>query len=413
MAGRGLIVKHEPITENLTQTEDCYLTLKPEAIPFISCPCEWSFDMLKDAAILTLQLLKESIKYGLVLKDATPYNIQFIGSSPVFIDSLSFEKYNEKEPWIAYRQFCESFLSPLLLSHYTQQSLQQLMLAYPEGIPLAVTKSLLPWRSKLSLHCYLHIHLHANINKSRATEKGKIRFTKQKLINLTDSLEKLVQKTFLRPHRTAWSAYYDEASKRNDYLASKKEIIISWLNEIANIRTAADLGSNDGQFSKLLAEKNISIVSTDFDPECINRLYKELKLANSKRILPLIIDLANPTPAIGVNNQERNSFTDRLNTDIVLALALVHHLAIGRNMPFEYIAQLLTKVSRQLIIEFVPKEDEKVRLMLSARKDIFSHYYIDEFEKAFGRYFSIEKKQTIASSGRTLYLMKRNEDIAD
>ena len=158
-AGKGWLIPHETIPENFTNTDDWYLTLKPANIPFISYPYEWSFDMLKDAALLTLNLLKESLQYGLILKDATPYNIQFLGSRPVFIDTLSFEKYEEQEPWIAYRQFCECFLSPLLLSSYSKQPLQQLMLAYPEGIPLAITRSLLPWRSKFSLYTYLHLSL--------------------------------------------------------------------------------------------------------------------------------------------------------------------------------------------------------------------------------------------------------------
>ncbi len=410
-AEKGWLIPHETIPENLTNTEEWYLTLKPAFIPFISYPYEWSFDMLKDAALLTLNLLKESLKYGLILKDATPFNIQFLGNSPVFIDTLSFEKYEEQEPWIAYRQFCECFLSPLLLSSYSKQPLQQLMLAYPEGIPLAITRSLLPWRSKFSLHTYLHIHLHAGIAEKSKGEKGKkIIFTRRKLQNLISSLEGLVNTLTLKPRSTAWSAYYDEASQRKDYLLNKKEIINEWIDKTDNIKTAADLGSNDGEFSFLLANKNMQTIAGDFDPQCINNLYNRLKDKKTPYILPLIIDIANPSPAIGVNNEERTAFTSRLNADLTLALALIHHLAIGRNIPFDLIARFFQHVTHQLIIEFIPKEDEKVQGMLTGKKDIYTAYSVTEFEKAFTKYFKIVDTKAITGSGRVLYRMTKNEN---
>lgn len=410
-AEKGWLIPHETIPENLTNTDDWYLTLKPASVPFISYPYEWSFDMLKDAALLTLNLLKESLQYGLILKDASPYNIQFPGNSPVFIDTLSFEKYKEQEPWIAYRQFCECFLSPLLLSSYSKQPLQQLMLAYPEGIPLAITRSLLPWRSKFSLHTYLHIHLHAGIAEKSKGEKGKkIIFTRQKLQNLISSLEGLVKNLTLKPRSTAWSAYYDEASQRKDYLLHKKEIINDWIDKTDNIKTAADLGSNDGEFSFLLANKNIQTIAGDFDPQCINNLYNRLKDKKTTYILPLIIDIANPSPAIGVNNEERTAFTSRLNADLTLALALIHHLAIGRNIPFDLIAGFFQHVTHQLIIEFIPKEDEKVQGMLTGKKDIYTAYTVTDFEKAFTKYFKIIDTKAITGSGRVLYRMTKNEN---
>src|SRR5438105_7774210 len=160
---KGQLISHQTIPENLTGTPEWYITLKPEKLDFISYPYEWSFDMLKDAALLTLQLVKDAISFGLILKDATPYNIQWHKGKFIFIDTLSFEKYNETEPWIAYRQFCESFLGPLLLMHYAKMPLQQLLLSYPEGIPLSIIKKLLPAKSRFSLYTYLHIHVHASI----------------------------------------------------------------------------------------------------------------------------------------------------------------------------------------------------------------------------------------------------------
>lgn len=405
-----LLIPHEIIQENLTGSSEWHATLKPERIEFISYPWEWSFDMLKDAALLTLRLAKEAVASGMVLKDATPYNIQWHKGQLIFIDTLSFEKHNPDEPWIAYRQFCENFLAPLLLMHYSKNSLQQLLLAYPEGIPLAVAKSLLPRRSKFSLHTYLHIHLHAGIAKKKnITASSKTKFSKQKFLNLISSLEIVITRLRSPEQSTAWSAYYEEASQRNDYLQQKKKIISNWIDKLPAIKTAADLGANDGEFSRLLSSKNIQTIAADFDPYCINKLYNQLKAGKEKNIQPLIVDLSNPSPAIGVNNNERASFISRLHADLALALALVHHLAIGKNIPFEMVADLFQKICSTLIIEFVPKQDEKVKFMLKDKKDIYSNYSEDNFEKVFAKYFKVVNKASISDSGRTIYLMTKNE----
>ena len=405
---KKLLIPHEIINENITGTQEYYKTLKPEIVPFISYPYEWSFDMLKDAALLTLQLLKESIGYGLIIKDATPYNIQWHNGKLIFIDSLSFEKYNETEPWIAYRQFCECFISPLLLMHYSKMPLQQLQLAYPEGIPLAITKSLLPARSKFSLYTYLHIHLHAGVaSKNKTNITRAVAFSKKKLLNLVASLESLLHTLKLTGEST-WSEYYTEASQRNDYLEQKKQLISQLTKNLTGIKTAVDVGANDGVFSKLLAELNIYTLAADFDPLCINNLYAEIKQTNKSNLQPLIIDLSNPSPAIGVNNTERQSFISRTKVDLVMALAVIHHLVIGKNIPFEKIASLFHDIGNKLIIEFVPKEDEKVELMLKSKKDIYTGYSKENFELAFSKFFTTQTKEPVGSSGRTLYLMIKN-----
>lgn len=407
---KGLIIPHENITENLTGDEQHYITIKPKKIPFISYPYEWSFDMLKDAALLTLTVLKESIASGLILKDATPYNIQWMDGKPIFIDSLSFEKYDITKPWIAYRQFCECFLSPLLLSHHSRMPLQEMLLAYSDGIPLQVTQSLLPGRTKFSIHTYLHIHLNAKYSlKSAATSANRQVFSKQKMLNLISSLEGLINKLKLPESKSTWSGYYEEASQRADYLVHKQQVIQQWLKKIQPIISAVDFGANKGEFSKLIASNDIRTIATDFDAFCINALYKEIKNSNEKNILPLIIDLSKPSPAIGLNNEERTSFIDRTKVDLALALALIHHLAIGRNIPFEKIAALFGQVCQYLIIEFVPKEDEKVQLMLQQREDIYQHYNQTAFTDAFAKYFSIKERQAVADSGRILYLLKKHE----
>lgn len=408
LADNSLLITHDVVKENSTVDKNCYTVLKPEQLSFVSYPYEWSFDMLKDAALLTLKLMKESIGFKMILKDATPYNIQWHNGKMIFIDTLSFEKYDETKPWIAYRQFCECFLSPLLLMHYSKQHLQNLLYAYPEGIPLAISKSLLPWRSRFSLFTYLHIHLHAELTKAGRTKTSQqTGFSKTKMLNLVSSLESLIKRLKTPQQKTNWSQYYEEAEQRGDYLEQKKIIIENWLTELPEIKTATDLGSNDGQFSILLSKRNIYTISAEADANCINNLYLLCKQKAISNIHPLIIDLANPSAAIGVNNYERDSFIGRTKVDLSLALALIHHLAIGKNISFTQCAEFFSNLGKYLLIEFVPKQDEKVQLLLQNKKDIYPHYTIEVFEEKFKQYFTIEKKKNIQGTERVLYLMKK------
>lgn len=409
------LIPHEEIDQNFTGSPEWYKTLKPQRIPFISYPYEWCFDMLKDAALLTLQLAKACTRFGIMLKDATPFNIQWLDGKPVFIDTLSFERYDSSKPWIAYRQFCESFLSPLLLMHYSHQPLQSLLLAFPEGIPLSMTRSLLPWRSKFSFYAYLHIHMHQRLAAGTKASKHqnnqlqeKQGFSEKKLHRLIDSLQSLIQSLQWKGVATAWDQYYEEANQRNDYVLEKKKIIMEWLSDLTEIRTAVDLGANEGSFSFLPASRNVQTIATDSDHPSINRLYQKIKKENEKNILPLLIDLSNPSSAIGLNNKERISFTERTKCDVGMALALIHHLAIGKNIPLEKIAELFEKLATHFIIEFIPKNDEKIRFMLQQKRDIYHNYSEENFVRSFATYFSVQKKHEIGDSGRILYMMKRH-----
>jgi ribosomal protein L11 methylase PrmA len=402
---KGLLIPHQTIQGNITGTEDHYLTLQPENIELISYPYEWSFDMLKDAALLTLQLVKESLESGCIVKDATPYNVQWKNGKFIWIDSLSFEKYKE-EPWIAYNQFCKSFLSPLLLMHHNKMHLQELLLAYPDGIPLHITSSLLPFKTRLSIHTYLHIHLHAKASlKNPVTEKN-IKFPKQKLLNLILSLELLIKKLKAPVYQTTWSAYYKEAVLRDDYLEIKKSIVKDWISK-SSAGTVADLGCNQGEFAMLAASLGIPVIAVDSDALSINNLYLFIKNTKAKYIQPLVADLANPTPAMGVNNEERASLLTRLKADIVLALALIHHLVIGKNISFDLIAKFFSECGQQLIIEFIPKEDEKIQLMLQHKKDIYQHYSERNFAEAFKKLFDLKERKEIGNSKRVLFLMTK------
>ena len=403
---KKILIPHQIVSENLTGSENWYQTLQPEVVAFISYPYEWCFDMLKDAALLTLQAANEAMNFGMMLKDASAYNVQWHKGKMMFIDTLSFEKYNEQNPWIAYRQFCEQFFAPLALIHYLKEPLQNFFIAYPEGVPIALTKKMLPFKSKFHLHHYLHIHLHSSAAKGSNQTQKENSFSKQKMKNLLRSLQEGIQ-SFSFFQQGVWSNYYKEANQREDYVAAKKQIVDDWLTQLKP-RAVLDAGANNGEFSELSANQSNYVISADFDHESINNLYKKIREKNITNIHPLIIDLANPTPAIGVNNAERNSFLERTEVDVTLALALIHHLSIGKNIPFESLAKLFSSLGAYLIIEFVPKEDEKIQLMLQQKKDVYHWYSQDNFTKDFLLYFKIIKAIEIGSSKRILFLMERH-----
>ena len=404
---KGSLIAHEEITETGKFDFTDGKVLLPGQIPFISYPYEWSFDMWKDAALLTLQIATTSLKKGMILKDATPFNIQFYKGKPIFIDTLSFENYEEGKPWIAYRQFSECFLAPLLLMHYCHPDTGKLFTVYPNGIPMHVLVSLLPKRSKWNMNTFLHVHLQAKFSrKAKKQTAAENNFSKQKLELLLKGLESFVQKLSPKKIKTTWDDYYTDTILGDDYLAAKTTLVKSFSNFI-DFKTVIDLGANDGHFSLIFGDDK-NLIATDADANCINELYINIKKESRTNILPLVNNLTTPSPAIGWANIERESITSRLKADLVLALALVHHLAIANNVPLALIAEWLQPMGDNLIIEFVPKTDEKVKLLLQNRKDIFDDYSLENFRSIFAQKYTIVKEEKAGNTNRILFLMKRN-----
>ena len=404
---KGWLIPYRRITENLTGDANAAFFLQPEELSFITYPYEWSFDMLRDAALLTLQLAEAAAGKDLQLKDATPYNIQWKNGKPVFIDTLSFEPLRAG-PWIAYRQFCESFLAPLLIMHYQKQHLPQLFKAWPDGIPVTTASRMLPRRSYLSIHIYLHIHLQARLSKkTTGHENARGSFGKDKLLRIFLSLKTLLQSLKSPGSPTEWAGYYHEAQQRGGYLAAKETLVKEWLREMPELKRVLDLGANEGLFTHIAAGNNCEVMAADIDPECINRLYLQGKKQSGSLVLPLVQDLAWPSPAMGANNQERTSFADRARADLVLALALIHHLVLQKKMSFEMTARMLQPMAPHLLIEFVPAEDEKAALLLQRIEGLKPVYTQEAFENGFQNMYTIRKKSTIAGSSRTLYWLTR------
>jgi len=405
----GLLIAHTEASLNLARSDDVYEIIQPEVVPFISYPYEWCFSQLKAAALATLEIQKRALTFGLSLKDCSAYNIQFVKGKPTLIDTLSFEVYQEGLPWVPYRQFCQHFLAPLALISYEDIRLNQLLRVYIDGIPLDLAASLLPLRSRFKLPLLLHIHLHARSQRhfsdkvvDRDAARGRV--SRQSLLGLIDNLESAIRKLQWSPHGTDWADYYQDDSYDSVGLEHKKQLVADFLDKAAP-KTVWDLGGNIGLFSRIAANKGMQTVSWDMDPGCVEINYRQVITNGETNLLPLVLDLTNPSPAIGWENQERMSILKRGPADTALALALVHHLAISNNVPLDRVADFLAKLCSWLIIEFVPKSDPKVQKLLSTREDIFPNYTRQGFENEFSRLFIIKRSEQIQNSERTLYLM--------
>jgi len=404
-----LLIPHKEVDIAAPEPGKSYKIIKPELIPFISYPYEWCFSQLKDAALCTVKIQEIALRFSMSLKDCSAYNIQFRRGKPIFIDTLSFEKYEEGKPWVAYRQFCQHFLAPLALMSYKDIRLNQLFRIYIDGIPLDLASSLLPGSTYLKVLLLSHIHLHARSQQHFADKTIKIsdrKVSKISLLGLIESLKSAVKNLSWKSSDTEWADYYEETNYSVNAIQHKKQLVDEFLNRTKS-RSVWDIGGNIGIFSRIASDKGIQTISFDIDPAAIEKNYIESKRRKEDNILPLLLDLTNPSSGIGWGNEERMSLFERGPVDTVFALALIHHLAISNNMPFEKIANFFYRICNSLIIEFVPKDDSQVQRLLSTRKDIFPDYKQEVFEKNFMRYFKIIKSENIMDSKRYLYLMQK------
>jgi hypothetical protein len=407
----GLLIPHTEVDVLPANQATAFMVIQPERVAFISYPYEWAFSQLKDAALATLSLQKRALKAGMSLKDASAYNIQFHNGKATLIDTLSFEEYKEGLPWVAYRQFCQHFLAPLALMAHVDIRLNQLLRVHIDGLPLDLTSRLLPTRTRFNFGLLTHIHLHAGAQKRYAgkavsqPQAGR-GMSKQSMIGLIESLENTVKKLVWKPAGTEWGNYYEITNYADSAFENKKRLVSEWTTRV-NPEVVWDLGANTGVFSRLASDSGIPTIAFDIDPAAVEQNYGQMKTAKEKNILPLLLDLTNPSPALGWHNRERDSFSDRAPADMIFALALIHHLAISNNVPLSLLADFFHDLGHWLIIEFVPKTDSQVQKLLASRLDIFDHYHRQEFETVFSRRFTIMESVQIQNSERFIYLMRR------
>ncbi|MFC2026005.1 SAM-dependent methyltransferase [Chloroflexota bacterium] len=403
----NLLIPHHEVDEWEKLPDICYKIIQPEPVGFISYPYEWFFSQIKDAALTSLKIQKRALEFNMVLKDSSAYNIQFHKNKPVLIDTLSFEIYQEGQPWVAYRQFCKHFLATLCLMVFKDIRLNQLLRIYIDGLPLDLASKLLPIQSRFNLGVLVHIVLHASSEKKFAGRQVGFsrKMSKTAMMGLIDNLESAVRRLHWSAAGTDWLNYYDETNYSFESMQTKEEIVNLIIDQISP-ESVWDLGANVGRFSRIASREGIPTIAFDNDPAAVESNYLDCVAANESSLLALLLDLTNPSPDLGWSNQERDSLIKRAPAGAVLALALIHHLAISNNVPFENIAEFFQRLGQWLVIEYVPKDDPQVQKLLISREDIFLEYDLHNFKGTFSRYFHIQQEFEIRGTLRTIFLME-------
>jgi hypothetical protein len=427
LTSEGLLLPHREAPPELAATGDAYRVIEPERLAFVSYPYEWCFGQWKDAALVTLRAQARAMGHGMTLRDASAFNVQLHRGRPVLIDSLSFEPLREGEPWRAYAQFCQHFLAPLAIMSGRDVRLGQLFRAHVDGIPLDLAASLLPRRTKVRPGVWLHLVAHGRSQARHGAAGGteargappngaggppredaaprRRRFSMNAFRGLVQSLERAVAGLSWDPPRSVWSGYYGDCHTYGEEALRRKEEVVAGFVEATGPRSVWDLGANTGRFSRLASDRGIFTLALDSDPAVVERTYREAR--GDPHLLPLLVDVANPSPGIGWANRERMTLAERGPADLVLALALVHHLAIRNDVPLDRLAGYLARLGERAVVEWVPRDDSQVRQMLSTRDHAFDRYTEEGFLEAFARRFEILGREPLPGSGRELFLMRR------
>lgn len=402
-------VSGDPVLADMLDA-DVEAVLEHEAVPFVSYPYEWSFSMLQDAALLQLELVRRSVESGMILKDSSPYNVQFVGGRPLFIDVGSFERLREGEPWCGYRQFCMLFLYPLLLQSWRGIPFQPWLRGSLAGITPQECRSCLSLRDRFRRGALTHVVLHARLERGLEDAdfdvKGEIRragFKKELIVANVKGLERLVSRLRWRPEGSAWSGYEPTTSYSDDDAGRKAEFVAEAV-AVESPRLVWDLGCNDGRFSRIAASVADYVVAIDSDAAVVDRLYRALKRGGVADILPLTLDLTDPSPGLGWRGLERAPLEARGRPDLALCLALVHHVSITGNVPVAGFLDWLQRLAASVVVEFPTPDDPMVKRMLGRKRQADHHdYRRDWFERCLDERFSVERSEVLASGSRVLY----------
>ena len=405
----GLLIDHKEIS-----VSDTEIIIEPEQIPFFTYPYEWSFSQFKAAALLTLKIQKFALENGYSLKDASAYNVSFHNGRMVFIDTQSFDFYEENSPWRAFKQFISHFFGPLLLAQYHGAESLKLMSTYIDGIPIKMLSSMLPFKTKLNPFLYTNIHLLAKFEEKHNEDyKGTSKvaqLSKKGQLNIIKGLYEYIKKLSLKTS-SEWGNYYDKTNYANDAFDQKSEIIDGWVKRLET-NTLIDVGGNDGTFVRKINHNLQEALVCDIDYNAVDFNFKELKRNSETFMLPFVFDVLNPAANIGFNNKERDSFLKRIIAyapDMTMALAVIHHMTLSGNIPFEMSAEFFSKFSKHLIIEFPKRNDSWVQRLLNTKGEFKAHfdfYNIENFESSYSQYFTLVEKVAIDNSERVMFLFK-------
>ena len=408
----GLLVDTREVESNSLDPEfhvpPGSIVLEHERIPFVSYPYEWTFTMLRDAALLQLEILDRALRHNWLLKDATPYNVQFLRLKPVFIDVLSFTPLLAGDCWVGYNQFCRMMLYPLMLEAYKQIPFQPWLRAELEGIDPVIFNRMFSgfarWRPGVLSDVTAQAYLQQKFASAGSSVRQQVRsagMTPQMIARNLQRLRKLLLRLRGPSQRTDWSNY-SRTHYGDDALAGK-EAFVSDSVVGRQFALAWDLGCNDGRFSRIVGTAAQTVVAMDSDEGSIERLYGELRKDRRTNILPLMMNIANPSPSQGWAGSERASVIERGRPDLSLVLALVHHLVINANVPLAALVRWLAETTRELVIEFISKDDAKVRLLLLNKEDTYTDYNRETFEQYLQQSFRIQARAELPGGTRFLY----------
>ena len=403
---REIGAEENPLPDDLKAQWAGFLEHNP--VPVISYPYEWTFSMLKAAASLQLHLVERAVSNGFTLKDATPYNIQFVNRKPVFIDIPSFEILAEGEPWSGYRQFCEMFLFPLYLQAYKSTNFQPFMRSAINGVDVQAASTLFGFRDRFRKGVMSHVWLQAKLDRRYGGSSDNVRsnlksagFNRELILVNVRKMQKLVKNLKWEATGSEWGDYTEFHNYSDDDHVLKEEFI---RNAIVNEKPEVvwDIGCNTGQFSRIAAAECRQIVSTDIDHVAVERLF--LNPETPDNILPLVQNIADPSPNWGWRNRERSDLQTRSRPDLVLCLALIHHVVITANIPLAEFIDWLAGLTDKLVIEYVSRRDDKVETLLRNKEDKYQDYSRKSIENNLYRHFDVRRRQDVNDGDRTLYL---------
>ena len=417
LVGEGRLVGTREVEEEAALGEAIHGgvagVLEHDVIPFVSYPYEWTFSMLRDAALLQLGLLRRALGQGLILKDSTPYNVQFRGAEPVFIDVGSFEKQREGEPWAGYRQFCMLFLYPLLLQGWKEVPFQPWLRGSLDGISPQELRNLLSFRDRFRRGSFTHVFMHARLEGRHDDRdedaKGELRkagFKRELIVANVKGLERLINRLSWAPAQSTWSDYRLDTTYSGED-AERKARFVREAVESEGPSLVWDIGCNEGVHSRIAAETADYVVAMDADPLVADRLYRTLREEKQDKILPLTLNIVDPPPGLGWRGAERRPLPERGRPDLTLCLALIHHVSIAGNVPVAEFLDWLRATTRSVVIEFVSPEDPMAgRLLARKRPNDHPDYRADWFERCLNERFDVVRSETLAGGRRTLHLAR-------
>jgi SAM-dependent methyltransferase len=389
---------------------DAAAVLEHERVPFVSYPYEWPFSMLRDAALLQLDLLARALAEDLTVKDASAYNVQWRGARPVFVDVGSFEPLAPGEPWQGYRQFCMLFLNPLLVQAYKGLPYQPWLRGSLRGIPPADARAVMSFRDLFRRGVLAHVVLHARLERKHAASARDVKrelraagFRKELIVANVRRLEKLVRRLDWDPGESEWSGY-EATTSYSDADAERKDAFVRDIVHSRSWELVWDIGCNEGRHARIAAENARYVVALDGDAAVTDRFYRSLRDEAETTILPLVVDVTDPSPALGWHGVERRPLDARGRPELTVCLAVLHHVAITGNVPVPEFLAWLRELGTALVIEFPTRDDPRVaRLLARKRRGAHPDYDREPFERALAERFDVERSEELAGGTRILY----------